>query len=541
MSALDPTQSETWSKLERLKDAMSDRSLRSLFDADPKRFESLSWTVGSLTFDFSKQRIDAAILQQLLDLARFMEVEGRRASLFAGEPVNTSENRAALHVALRDPSDRSYSVNGEDVAPAIAAARKRIVDLAASIIDGARTGHTGQPFDRVVSIGIGGSDLGPRSAAAVLANLSNNALDVRFVASVDATALGEALSGASPEKTLFVICSKTFSTQETMANAETARVWISDALGPEAVRAHFMAVTSNADVAKEFGVQEESILPVWDWVGGRYSLWSAIGLSIACACGPAAFERMLAGAHDMDRHFETSPLDQNIPVLAALTNIWNRNFWRYPAIAVLPYDHRLRLLQSHLQQLVMESNGKGVNRDGEPVSYDTAPVVLGADGSESQHSFMQLIHQSPMVVPVEFIVALDGQNDPHRDKLIANAFAQAEALMLGLDLDNNAKDPGESHAAHKTCPGNRPSTTILLQALTPETFGALLAFYEHRTFVEGTLWGLNSFDQWGVELGKTLAANLLSKMTDGRAAAGHDSSTEGLLATYLAQRKTPSP
>ncbi len=540
MTDLDPSQTESWAALLQYRDALAKTHLRALFDDDPGRFSKFSWTVADLTFDLSKQRVTPETISLLCDFARSMKLDEHRDEMYSGAPINSSEDRAALHVALRDPTDRAYPVNGLDVSPAVAKARQRTNAIAASVIEGHLTGHTDQPFARVINIGVGGSDLGPRCAFTALADGDDGSLDIRFVATVDAAALKDALSGAEPDRTLFILCSKSFATKETITNAEFARGWLVEKLGEDAVRSHFVAVTANIDAALAFGLADDLVLPMWDWVGGRYSLWSAIGLSVALACGPDTFNRMLTGAHAMDRHFETAPLEENVPVLAGLIGVWNRTFWLCPATVVLPYDHRLRLLPAHLQQLTMESNGKGLRSDGTPVTYDTAPVLFGASGSESQHSYMQLVHQSPMVVPVDFIVSLDGQNDLHHNNLIANAFAQAEALMLGLGLEQNAKESGDSPAVHRSCPGNRPSTTILLNALTPETFGALLAFYEHRTFVEGTLWGLNSFDQWGVELGKTLAAGLLSDIKAGRAAAGRDSSTAGLLATYLGQRKMPS-
>ena len=540
MAALDPTQTNSWATLSRHRDEVARTSLRTLFDEDPARFDTFSWTVGGLTVDFSKQRITAETVSLLCDLARAMSLEEHRAAMYAGQHINTSEDCAALHVALRDSTDRSYTIDGEDVSAAVAATRRCIGDIAMSVIGGSRTGHTGQTFTRVINIGIGGSDLGPRLAVSALAEKDGSALDVRFVATVDVIALNDALHGADPARTLFVVCSKSFSTQETMANAESARQWLVDTLGKEAVASHFIAVTANAEAATTFGIAGDNVLPLWEWVGGRFSLWSAVGVSVALACGADVFNAMLSGAHAMDWHFETAPLNDNLPMLAGLIGVWNRNFWQCPATAVLPYDHRLHLLPAYFQQMMMESNGKGLRRDGTPVTYGTAPVLFGASGSESQHSIMQLIHQSPMIVSVEFIVSLDGKGDGHRDKLIANAFAQSEALMLGLEVQEKFKESGDSRTIHKSCPGNRPSTTILLDTLTPETLGALLAFYEHRTFVEGTLWGLNSFDQWGVELSKTLAKGLLSDITSNRVGAGRDSSTAGLLATYLARRKTPT-
>ncbi len=536
----DPTTTDAWAALTRHRVGMASINLRSLFEQDPGRFDRLSWSVAGLTVDLSKQRLSDETLPLLLDLAKAMDVEGHRAALFAGENVNVTEDRAALHVALRDPTDRAYLVDGDDVSVQIKYARGRMLGFAEQVISGQRSGHTGRRFDQVINIGIGGSDLGPRSAVTALADHLVPDLTVSFVATVDNVALQDALADANAERTLFVVSSKSFTTRETMTNAGHAKQWLVDALGEAAVADHFVAVTAASDAAEAFGVSADAIFPLWDWVGGRYSVCSAIGLSVALACGPTVFERILAGAHAMDQHFETAPLDQNLPVLMGLLSVWNQDFWRTTALAVLPYDHRLRLLPAHFQQLMMESNGKGVRADGEDVSFRTAPIVFGGSGAESQHSFMQQIHQSPMVVPVEFVVALDGQGEDDRDILVANAFAQSEALMRGLSAEEISQNSAKNLIAHKACPGNRQSTTILLESLTPETFGALIALYEHRTFVEGTLWGLNSFDQWGVEFGKALASSLLTDLAAGHADAGRDSSTVGLLNAYLATRsKSP--
>jgi len=536
MICSDPTTTEAWGALTRHRVGMAGNTLRSLFEQDPGRFDGLSWSVAGLTIDLSKQRLSEETLPLLLDLAKVMDIEGQRAALYAGEKVNVTEDRAALHVALRDPTDRAYPVDGDDVSVQIKSARGQMLGFAEQVISGQRTGCNGQRFDRVINIGIGGSDLGPRSAVTALADHTVPNLTVDFVATVDSTALQDALATATAERTLFVVASKSFTTRETMTNAGYARQWLVDALGESAMADHFVAVTAASGVAEAFGVSADAVFPMWDWVGGRYSVCSAIGFSVALACGPDVFERILSGAHAMDRHFETAPLDQNLPVLMGLISIWNQDFWRTAALAVLPYDHRLRLLPDHFQQLMMESNGKGVRADGEDVSFRTAPIVFGGSGAESQHSFMQQIHQSPTVVPVEFIVALDGRDEVDRDILVVNAFAQSEALMRGLSADEIPEGSDKNIIAHKACPGNRQSTTILLESLTPETFGALIALYEHRTFVEGTLWGLNPFDQWGVEFGKVLASSLLTDLAAGNADAGLDSSTKGLLNAYLATR-----
>lgn len=547
----NPTQTEAWATLTRHCARLQDVTLASLFDEDSERFKALSWSAEGLTVDLSKQRVTGDTLTLLLDLAHAMDVEGQRDKMFAGHIINATENRAALHVALRDPTPRTYCAGGTDVSSEIKSAQSRMLEFARDVINGQRTGHTGLPFERVINIGIGGSDLGPRCAVTALTDHATSHLATDFVASADGSALQDALAGTGADRTLFIVCSKSFSTLESMTNAKAARQWLVDALGEAAVAEHFVAVSAKPSAAAEFGIPAENVFPMWDWVGGRYSLWSAIGLSIALGIGPDVFERLLTGAYAMDQHFETAPLDQNLPVLMALLTVWNRSFLGTSAVAVLPYDHRLRLLPSHLQQLVMESNGKSVRSNGAPLSTAASPVIFGGSGSESQHSFMQLIHQSPMVVPVEFIIALSASNDPNRDHLIASAFAQSQALMTGVsaaEIAQNAQKSAENLVAHKVCPGNRPSTTILLDSLSPETFGALLALYEHRTFVEGTLWGLNSFDQWGVELGKTLASRLLLDLTSNqdsasgsRAGAGRDSSTAGLVSAYLARKNETRP
>ncbi len=552
-SVTDPAATSAWQALGRHRDAMRDVPLLSLFDESPHRAADFSFAAAGITADLSKQRLTSETLDLLLALADEMNIDGARAAMFAGEAINATEERAALHVALRDPSDRAYTAHGEDVTAAIKQTRGKVTAFANDVLSGKRTGRTGLPFERVVNIGIGGSDLGPRCAVTALADHIQRGLDIDFVATPDAVALNDVLAGANPDSTLFIVCSKSFSTAETMTNARAARAWLTAALGEAAVQDHMAAVTANAAAAADFGIDAQNVFPMWDWVGGRYSLWSSIGLSIALSCGPEVFDRLLDGAHGMDRHFETAPLAENLPVLMALTTIWNRNFLGSPALAVLPYDHRLRVLPGHLQQLIMESIGKGVRADGAAVTYDTAPLILGGSGPESQHSFLQMIHQSPTVVPVDFIIALDGQDGVDRDHIFANCLAQSEALMRGLSPGGVTRDSAENLALHKACPGGRPSTTVLLDSLTPETIGALIALYEHKTFVEGTLWGLNSFDQWGVELGKTLAKTLLPQLTApanqtsptltnlNPAGTGRDSSTMALLTAYRGRRKKTRP
>lgn len=536
MTKSDPSKSIEWAALSHHREVIGGTTLSNLFAADPQRFANLSWSFNGLMFDFSKQRVTRETLGFLMDLARSRGVESYRNAMFAGDNVNSTENRAALHVALRDFSDRQYKPEGVDVAIEVANTRERIISFAKAIINGERTGYTGLSFDRVVNIGIGGSDLGSRCVVNALRE--DKGLHTDFVSTVDGTALKNVLAVADPARTIFIVCSKTFSTQETLANAGHARRWLVSELGEDAVASHFVIVSASPDAAAKFCIPEDRVFPIWSWVGGRYSLWSAIGLSIALGCGPDAFTQMLAGAHAMDRHFETAPLAKNIPIVAALIDLWNFNFWDFTSLAVMPYDHRLSRLPDYLQQLMMESNGKGITHDGFTPSTSVSPIIFGGPGSDGQHSFMQLIHQSPMVVPVEFIVALDGQNDPNRDKVIANVLAQSEALMRGLSSYEINQGSEENQAKCKTCPGNRPSTTILLDSVSAETVGALLAFYEHRTFVEGVLWGLNSFDQWGVELGKRFADELLSDIVAGHSCVERDSSTLGLMTAYRTKRKT---
>jgi len=538
MTKSDPSQSIEWATLSHHREVIGNTTLSNLFEADPQRFTKLSWSFNGLTFDFSKQRVTRETLGFLMDLARFRGVEGWRNAMFAGDNINSTENRAALHVALRDFSSRQYKPEGVDVSIEVSNTRDRIISFAKAIISGQDTGHTGLSFDRAVNIGIGGSDLGSRCVVNALSK--DKGLHTDFVSSVDGTALKNVLAVADPARTIFIVCSKTFSTQETLTNADHARRWLVAELGEDAVASHFVIVSASPDAAARFCIPKDRVFPIWSWVGGRYSLWSAIGLSIALGCGPDAFIQMLAGAHTMDRHFETVPLEENIPVIAALIDVWNFNFWGFSSLAILPYDERLNRLPNYLQQLMMESNGKGVTYDGVTPSTSASPIIFGGPGSDSQHSFMQLIHQSPTVVPAEFVVALDGKDDPNRDKVIANVLAQSEALMRGLSSYEINQDSEENRAEYKTCPGNRPSTTILLDSISAETLGTLLAFYEHRTFVEGVLWGLNSFDQWGVELGKSFAAELLADIEAGHSCVERDSSTVGLMTAYSIKRKKTS-
>jgi glucose-6-phosphate isomerase len=500
--------------------------LREAFARDARRFEALSFEAPELFADLSKNRIDAATLHFLLDLARECGLEARRDAMLAGEPINTTEGRAVLHTALRAPrgagpfSDEVHGVLDD------------MLDFAESVRAAADAGD----LTDIVNIGIGGSDLGPQMAVPALDAFAHRGLRLHFVSNVDAHDVTAVLRGLDPRRTLFIVASKTFTTQETMANAHAARDWF-DAGGGTDRAAHFVGVTTNLRAAAAFGITRT--FGFWDWVGGRYSMWSAIGLPIAIAIGPVHFRDLLAGAHAMDRHFSTTPLERNVPVLLGLLDVWYRNFHRFTSRSVAPYHQGLKRLPAYLQQLEMESNGKGVDLDGQPLPHGTSPVVWGEPGTNGQHAYFQMLHQGTDVVPVEFILVRRPAHD-HADmhaKLLANGLAQSQALMLGKSADQALGEhvPTASQALapdvlarHRTFPGNRPSTTLLLDALTPRSLGALIALYEHRVFTSGALWGLNSFDQWGVELGKALCNDLLPRLASGDAA-GLDGSTAGLL------------
>lgn len=475
-------------------------------------------------FDFSKNGIDDDAFGSLLDLARDRDVEGLRDRMFSGEAINSTEGRAVLHVALRDASG-TYRVDGDDVSPGIRAVNGRMASFVEAIHSGTWTGATGKRIRTIVNIGIGGSHLGPQAVATALSPYAHTEIDVRFVSNVDGHDLAGTLAAVNPEETIFLIASKTFTTQETMTNAVSARAWIIDNLGDDAVARHFAALSTNRDAVISFGIDPDNIFEFWDWVGGRYSLWSAIGLSIALAVGWERFSELLAGAHEMDEHFRQAPLEENLPVLMALVGVWNINFLGMKSLSVLPYDQRLRLFPAMLQQLDMESNGKRVGIEGEAVDYPTAPVIFGEAGTNGQHSFHQLLHQGTDVVPADFIVVAEPAHNlgGHQDKLLSHALAQSQALMTGRTLEEADGNP------HRVFPGNRPSNTIVLKRLDPRSVGKLIALYEHKVFVQGAIWGINSFDQWGVELGKELAGHLLGEITGERDTKAKDSSTAGLM------------
>jgi glucose-6-phosphate isomerase len=539
MSAL--TGSAAWQALGRHAGAMASVHLRELFANDPERFARLSLRSDDLLLDFSKNRITDETLRLLLDLARLADVAGWRNRMFAGDRINTTEQRAVLHTALRNRSNRPVAVDGQDVMPAVNAVLAQMRDFSGRVREGVWRGHAGQTITDVVNLGIGGSDLGPLMVCEALRPYQRADLRPHFVSNVDGAHLVHTLEGLDPGRTLFVVASKTFTTQETMTNAASARAWLVERLGDErAVGRHFVAVSTNAQAVAAFGIDPANMFVFWDWVGGRYSLWSAIGLPIALAVGFERFEELLAGGHAMDEHFRSAPLERNLPVILALLGVWYRNFLGAESHAVLPYDQHLHRLPAYLQQADMESNGKSVQRDGIPVDYATGPIIWGEPGTNGQHAFYQLVHQGTALIPADFLAAAESLTPlgDHHDKLLANFFAQPEALAFGktaLQAQAELEREGLTGAAlaallpHKVFPGNRPSNAILYRRLDPATLGRLIALYEHKIFIQGVLWNINSFDQWGVELGKQLAKAILPELADATPIASHDSSTNGLI------------
>jgi len=537
--------------LGKLRKKMEERPLRLLFAEDPNRFQRFSATGAGVLLDYSKNRIDEDIMDALFDLARAAGVEERRTQMCEGEHINITENRAVMHMALRYQGDRPVTVDGEDVMPEVRAVLKAIEAYTNAVRAGDIRGQGGEKFTDVVNIGIGGSDLGPAMVTLALAPYTRPDLRAHYVSNVDGAHIHDTLAGLDPKKTLFIVASKTFTTDETMTNAHSARAWIAEALGEEAVPNHFAAVSTNLEACARFGIREDRIFGFWDWVGGRYSVWSAIGLPVALAIGYDNFARFLAGADAMDRHFLETPLEKNLPVIMGLIGVWYRNAWGFSTHAVLPYDQRMSRFPAYLQQQDMESNGKSVTLNGKPVGWSTGPIVWGEPGTNGQHAFFQLIHQGTDIIPCDFLIAAQPHEHlpPHHDKLVANVLAQSEALMLGkteeevveeLKAQGLSKSEIKDLAPHKVFPGNRPSNTLFYPRLTPEMLGSLVALYEHKVFVQGVIWNINSFDQWGVELGKQLAKALLPKVEGKAGVDGHDSSTQGLVKYYLANKAQSS-
>lgn len=506
----------------------------SLFNADPERFNRFSHSLDGLFVDFSKNLIDCDVLNTLTNLARGAELEAWRDEMFSGGIVNPSENRPALHVALRDPSGPPLTVDGVNIRAAVNRSHQLLTDIVERIRSKNWSGATGQPITDIIHIGIGGSILGPATAVHALGTRDDSGPTIHFVSNVDAAALMPVLRTLKPETTLVIMVSKSFTTLETLTNGQTAKKWLLNTLPADGLCKHLIAVTAKPDRAIQFGVSEDNILEFWPSIGGRFSLWSAVGLPIALSAGMECFNRFLNGARRMDQHFKSAPLDQNIPVLLALVGIWNANYQGIAAHAILPYDDRLDGLPMHIQQLEMESTGKSVDRSGHPIDWDTAPIIFGMSGTDAQHTFFQAVHQGTRPVSADFIGCLrdDHGSGIHHEQLLANLFAQSEALMLGWSA------PDDEGHEERVCPGNRPSTTILLESLNPENLGMLLALYEHKVFAQSVIWGINPFDQWGVELGKQLAGTILTEIGDAEPVSSHDSSTNGLINRYLESRST---
>ncbi len=542
--AADPslTEGPAFQALAQHHHEVRDLELRDLFARDPERGQKLALEACGIYCDYSKNRITEGTLPLLLDLARERRLPERIEAMFSGERINVSEDRAVLHVALRAPEQESILLDGEDVVTQVHQVLDRAFAFARRVRSGEWRGHTGRPLRHIVNIGIGGSDLGPVMAYEALRHYASPQLSCHFVANVDGTDFVEATRDLDPAETLFIVCSKSWHTLETLTNAETAREWALRGLGGDraAVARHFVAVSTNREAVQEFGIDPDNMFPIWDWVGGRYSYDSAIGLSLMIAIGPERFAEMLAGLHAMDQHFRSAPLGANLPVLLGLLSVWYANFFGAETTAILPYDRYLWRLPAYLQQLEMESNGKRVDLAGAALDYQTGTVIWGQPGTNGQHAFYQLIHQGTRLIPCDFIGFSQALNPlgRHHDLLMANLLAQTEALAFGRSASElRASGCPEAQVPHRVCPGNRPTTTILLDRLTPETLGKLVALYEHRTFTEGVIWGIDSFDQWGVELGKILAERITGELeAPAEPELAHDSSTNQLLRRYRQRR-----
>jgi len=537
-----------WQALEQHQRAVEPLHMRDLFETDPDRFDRFSLRLGDLLFDYSKNRITAETVKLLLALAEAVDVPRWRDAMFRGERINTTENRPVLHTALRNRSDKPVLVDGVDVMPEVRRVLGQMRDFCHAVRSGDWTGHTGKPITDIVNIGIGGSDLGPAMATRALTPYIHERLSMHFVSNVDGTDIAEVLKRANPETTLFIIASKTFTTQETLTNAHTARQWFLDSgAGEPDIAKHFVALSTNTEGVTAFGIDPANMFVFWEWVGGRYSLWSAIGLSIALAIGFDRFEEMLEGGYAMDQHFQTAPLAENMPAIMGLIGVWYDNFFGASTQAVLPYDQYLARLPAYLQQAEMESNGKTAGRDGKPVDHTTGPIIFGEPGTNGQHAFYQLIHQGTHLIPCDFIAPAQTHNPvgEHHKILLSNFFAQTEALMHGKDAATvraELVDQGLDEAAiekllpHKLFSGNRPTNSIMVRQIDPYSLGMLIALYEHKIFVQGIVWNINSFDQWGVELGKQLAKTILPELDGDAPVKTHDSSTNGLANHYKSLR-----
>ena len=538
------TSTSAWRHLEDLKGRDHSLDLRDLFASDPDRVDKLTLEAGDLHVDLSKNLVDDEILDALISVAEAAGLQSRIDDMFAGKHINSTEDRAVLHVALRAAADDRFVVDGEDVVPAVHQVLDRMADFAERVRSGEWVGHTGERIRHVVNIGIGGSDLGPAMAYRALRAYRHPDIEAHYVSNVDPAHIGAVLDVVDPASTLFIVASKTFTTSETLANARSARAWLVDAHGEEAVGKHFVAVSTNEDEVASFGIDTENMFGFWDWVGGRYSLTSAIGLSVMIAIGPDRFREMLDGFRVIDHHFRTEPLASNVPALLGLIGVWYRNILALPTYAVLPYSQDLDRFPAYLQQLDMESNGKRVGLDGAAVDLETGPIVWGEPGTNGQHAFYQLLHQGTTVVPADLIGFIEPNDDlgGQHDLLMANLFAQSEALAFGKSADEvAAAGVAADLVAHRSFPGNRPTSVVLAPRLTPSVVGQLISLYEHKVFTQGTVWGINSFDQWGVELGKELATRTIDELTTLEATQlAHDPSTNALIRRYRRGRSRPT-
>ncbi|MBE9543821.1 MAG: glucose-6-phosphate isomerase [Proteobacteria bacterium] len=546
---INPAQTQSWRKLSDHYKKIEPVHMKDLFAGDPDRFEKFSFRFNDILADCSKNRITEETLRLLIGLADETGVKEAIESMFKGEKINATENRAVLHTALRNRTDTPIIVHGEDVMPEVNAVLQKIKTFSGQIISGEWKGYTGKKITDIVNIGIGGSDLGPVMVTEALRPYAQEGLSVHFISNIDGTHVTETLKGLNPETTLFMVASKTFTTQETMTNAFSARDWFLDhAQKKTHVARHFVAISTNAEAVAAFGIDNDNMFIFWDWVGGRYSLWSAIGLSIACYIGFDNFSELLQGAHAMDQHFRSEPFEKNIPVLLALIGIWYTNFFGAQSEVILPYDQYMHRFPAYFQQGNMESNGKSVDRSGRKLAYQSGPILWGEPGTNGQHSFYQLIHQGTKFIPADFLAPAVSHNPlaDHHPILLSNFFAQTEALMNGktreevvteLKQDGNSEDEIKKLAPYKIFDGNKPTNSILFRKLTPETLGSLIAMYEHKIFVQGVIWNIFSFDQWGVELGKQLAKKIQSQLSDDQPVDTHDASTNGLINAFKKMRR----
>lgn len=549
LKKLNPTQTKTWEKLLEHYRSMKNRHMRSMFQENPDRFSRFSIEFEDMLVDYSKNIIDEETIALLLNLAEEIHLKDAIEKMFTGKKINETENRAVLHTALRNRSNNPIFVDGKNVMDEVNSILKQMEEFSDKVISGNWKGYTGKPFTDIVNIGIGGSDLGPFMVTEALQTYKKPRINVHFVSNIDGTHIAGTLKRLSPETTLFMISSKSFTTQETLTNAHTARKWfLADAKKEDHIKKHFVAISTNEEEVQKFGIDPENMFRFWDWVGGRYSLWSSIGLSIACTIGYENFVELLEGAHAMDKHFRETSFDKNIPVILALIGIWYNNFFGAETEAILPYDQYMHMFPAYFQQGNMESNGKNIDRNGQEVNYHTGPIIWGEPGTNGQHAFFQLIHQGTRLIPCDFIAPAISHHPigDHHNILLANFFAQTEALMKGKQMDEviqEMKSMGKSDdeikrlAPFRMFKGNRPSNSILIKKITPRTLGSLIAVYEHKIFVQGVIWNIFSFDQWGVELGKQLAKKILVELKDDNMVESHDCSTNGLINAFKEFRK----